>query len=145
MSRAYYCHLNINSIQKKIDERKDTFIIKNKLQIVAVSETKIDCSYPVPQFLIPGYYLHQNDQKKGGGGVLLFVSSKILSKSVTFNRSYKTIEPLALELGLKSRNAIILVINRLPKKLNWYIQTSTRGGIKSYCQQTGLAFNIQGI
>ena len=106
---------------------------------MAVSETKIDCSYPDSQFLIPGYYLHQNDQKKGGGGVLLFVSSKILSKRVTLNRSYKTIERLALEFGLKSRNAIILVIYRLPKKLNWYIQTSTRGGIKSCYQQTGLA------
>ena len=65
---------------------------------MAVGKTKIDCSYPDPQFLIPGYYLYQNDPKKGGGGVVLFVSSKILSKSVTFNRSYKTIEPLALEL-----------------------------------------------
>ena len=92
---------------------------------MAVSETKIDCSYPDSQFLIPGYYLHQNDQKKGGGSVLLFVSSKRLSKRVTLNRSYKTIERLALEFGLKSRNAIILVIHRLPKKLNWYIQTST--------------------
>ena len=80
---------------------------------MAVGKTKIDCSYPDP--LIPGYYLHQNDQKKGGGGVLLFVSSKILSKRVTFNRSYmyKTIEPLALELGLKSRNAIILITGYL--------------------------------
>ena len=94
---------------------------------------------PNAQFLIPGYYLPQNDQKKCGGGVLLFVSSKILSKRVTFNRSYKTIERLALEFGLKSRNVIILVIYILPKRLNWYIQTSTRGGIKSYCQQTGRA------
>ena len=84
---------------------------------MAVSETKIDRSYPDSQFLIPGYYLHRNDRKKGGGGVLLFVSSKILSKRVTFGRCYKTIEPLALEIGLKSRNAIILVIYRPPKKL----------------------------
>ena len=56
-----------------------------------VSETKIDCSSRDPQFLIPGYFLHQNDQKKDGGGVLLFVSSKILSKRITFNRSYKTV------------------------------------------------------
>ena len=68
-------------------------------------------------FLLPRYYLHRNDRKKGGGGVLLFVSSKILSKRVTFDRCYKTIEPLALEIGLKSRNAIILVIYRPPKKL----------------------------
>ena len=105
---------------------------------MAVRETKIDRSYPDSQFLIPGYYLHRNDRKRGGGAVLLFVSSKILSKRVTFDMCYKTIEPVALEIGLKSRNAIILVIYRLPKKLNWYIQTSTRGGIKSYCQQTGL-------
>ena len=67
---------------------------------MAVGETKIDCSYPDSQSLIPGYYLHQNDQKKNGGGVLLFVSSMMLSKRVTFNRSYKTVEPLALEFGL---------------------------------------------
>ena len=38
-------------------------------------------------------------------------------KRVTFDRCYKTTEPLALEMGLKSRNAIILVIYRPPKKL----------------------------
>ena len=83
---------------------------------MAVSETKIDRSYPDSQFLITGYYLHRNDRKRGGGAVLLFVSSKILSKRVTFDIFLKTIEPLALEIGLKSRNAIILVIYRPPKK-----------------------------
>ena len=47
---------------------------------MAVSETKIDRSYPDSQFLIPGNYLHRNERKKCGGAVLLFVSSKILSK-----------------------------------------------------------------
>ena len=61
--------------------------------------------------------MHRNDRKKGGGGVLSFVSSKILSKRVTFDRCFKTIELLALDIGLKSRNAIILVIYRPPKKL----------------------------
>ena len=92
------CHLNINSIQKKFDELKDIFI-NNKMQIMAVGETKIDRSYPDSQFLIPGYYLHRNDRKKGGGGVLLFVSSKVLSKRVTFDRSYKTFEPLPWRLA----------------------------------------------
>ena len=98
------CHLNINSSQNKFDELKDTFI-NSKMQIMAVGETKIDRSYPDSQFLIPGYYLHQNDRKKGGGGVLLLISSKVLSKRVTFDRCYKTLEPSALEIGLKSRIA----------------------------------------
>ena len=51
------CHLNINSIQNKFDELKDIFI-KNKMQIMAVGETKIDRSYPDSQFLIPGFYFH---------------------------------------------------------------------------------------
>ena len=110
------CHLNIYSIQNKFDELKD-IIINNRVQIMAVSEIKIDHSYSDSQFLIPGYYLHRNKQKKGGGGVLLFVLSKILCKRVTFDRCYKTIEPLALKIGLKSGNAIILVIYRPPKKL----------------------------
>ena len=55
------CHLNINSIQNKFDELKDTFI-NSKMQIMAVGETKIDRSYPDAQFLIPGYYVHQNDR-----------------------------------------------------------------------------------
>ena len=55
------CHLNINSIQNKFDELKDTFI-NSKMKIMAVGETKIDRSYPDSQFLIPGYYLHQNDR-----------------------------------------------------------------------------------
>ena len=57
------CHLNINSIQNKFDELKDTFI-NSKMQIMAVGETKIDRSYPDSQFLIPGYYLHQNNRKR---------------------------------------------------------------------------------
>ena len=64
------CHLNINSIQNKFEELKD-IITKSRVQIMAVSETKIDASYPDSQFLIPGYYLHRNDRKKGGGGVLM--------------------------------------------------------------------------
>lgn len=110
------CHLNSNSIQNKFEELKD-IIIKSRVQIMAVSETKIDGSYPDSQFLIPGYYLHRNDRKKGGGGVLMFVSSKIQSKRITIERRYKTIESLALEIGLKSKNAIVLVIYRPPKKI----------------------------
>ena len=38
---------------------------------MAVSETKIDGSYPDSQFLIPGYCLHRNDRNRGGGGILI--------------------------------------------------------------------------
>ena len=68
------CHQNINSIQNKFEELKD-IVVKSLVQILAVSETKIDVSYPHSQFLIPGYYLHRNDRKKGGGAILILVPS----------------------------------------------------------------------
>ena len=110
------CHLNINSIQNKFEELID-IMKKSRVQIMAVSESKIDGSYPDSQFLVPGYYLHRKDRKKGGGGVLMLVSSKIQSKRIIIDRKYKTIEPLALEIGLKSGKAIVLAIYRSPMKL----------------------------
>ena len=110
------CHLNINSIQNKFEELKD-IITKFKVQIMVVSETKIDSSYPDSQFHVPGYYLHRQDRKKGGGGILMLVSSKIQSKRIKIDRRYKTIEPLALEIGLKTRKVILLAIYRPPKKV----------------------------
>ena len=43
-------HLNINSIRKKFDGLK--FVIDNKIDIVLISETKLDDSFSTVQFLI---------------------------------------------------------------------------------------------
>lgn len=134
------CHLNINSIQNKFEELKD-IILKSTVQIMAVSETKIDGSYPDCQFLIPGYYLHRNDRKKGGGGVLMFVSSKIQSKRISIERKYKTIEPLALEIGLKSRNAIVVAIYRPPKKVTGSYQLLLEEELSHISNWAGLQYS----
>lgn len=84
---------------------------------MAVRETQIDCSYPDSQFHIPGYHLHRLDKKKGGGGVLMLVSSKIQSKNVKIDRKYKTIEAVAIQIALRTRNLAILAIYRPPKKV----------------------------
>ena len=60
------CHLNINSLQNNLEELV-AMIRKLKAQIIFISETKIDSTYPDNQFTIPGYTLYRNDRKKGGG------------------------------------------------------------------------------
>lgn len=97
------CYLNINSIQNKFEELKDV-VIKSRASRFPIS-------------IIPGYYLHRNDRKKKGGGILILVSSKIQSKRITIDRKYKTIEPLALEFGLETGNAIFLAIYRPPNNI----------------------------
>ena len=46
-------HLNINSIRNKFDAL--TYIIGNNIDIILISETKIDDTFPTAQFFIKGF------------------------------------------------------------------------------------------
>ena len=46
-------HLNINSLENKFESLKA--LVKDKVDIIMVSETKIDDSFPLAQFMIKGY------------------------------------------------------------------------------------------
>ena len=75
--------------------------MESKVQIMAVSETKIDASYTDSQFHIPGYHLHHPDRKKGSGRVLMLGTSV----RVKIDRRYKKIEIMALQFVLKTKNS----------------------------------------
>ena len=70
-------HLNINSVQNKFEEL--SAIIKTlRAQIMFISETKIDASYPNTHFSISGYSLYRNYKKKGGGGIMALISTSLI-------------------------------------------------------------------
>ena len=61
-------NLNINSYAGKFDQFRT--IIKNNLDIVVITETKLDDSYPDSQFYIDGFSKpYRMDRNKHGGGV----------------------------------------------------------------------------
>ena len=70
-------HLNIDSVQNKLDDLK---LLKRELksQVIFLSETKIDSSYKDDQFSMRGYNMFRKDRKKGGGGLMAFISTNIL-------------------------------------------------------------------
>lgn len=73
-------HLNVNSLQNKFEEVQS--LMKDfKAQVVYLTETKIDASYPNSQFMVEGYNIYRNDRTKGGGGVLAYFSSSHHLKS----------------------------------------------------------------
>ena len=53
-------HLNVNSLQNKIEEM-GSLIGEFKAQVMFLTETKIDASYPNSQFNINGYNIYRND------------------------------------------------------------------------------------
>ena len=73
-----------------------------KASIIVLTETKIDSSYPDSQFRMQNYRMYWNDRAKGGGGVLIYVSSKIPVKRLKPLIDFKTIEPLLLEVEFYS-------------------------------------------
>ena len=81
VNRLVIGHLNINSIRGKFESLKE--IIQNYIDILVVSESKLDESFPPAQFKIDGYDLpYRKDRNKNGGGVMIFVREDLACKEV---------------------------------------------------------------
>ena len=112
-------HLNINSIPNKFDGIMD--VIKEKLDIFLISETKIDDSFPEAQFFYNGYSLpHRRDRAIGAGGLLLYVNENIPSKKLKGLNLPDDVEILCVEINLKKQKWLIIGIYNPPNMNNDY-------------------------
>ena len=72
-------HLDVNSLRNKLELLKEQ--IQDNIDILMISETKIDPSFPIGQFLLNGYRTpFRLDRNAHGGGILLYVREDIPSK-----------------------------------------------------------------
>lgn len=77
--RLIFGQLNINSLRNKFDFIKN--IAKDHVDILMLSETKLDSSFPEGQFFIDGYTKpYRMDRNDKGGGIMLYVREGIASK-----------------------------------------------------------------
>ena len=77
--RVIIGHININSIRNKFEPLVS--FINNNLDILMISETKTDDTFPDSQFLIKGFSVpYRLDRTAKGGGILLYIREHILSK-----------------------------------------------------------------
>ena len=94
-------HLNVNSIRNKFEALK--FIIDNNIDILLISETKLDDSFPSAQFLIKGFSApYRFDRNSKGGGLLFYIREDIPSKILTYS-SNCDIETLLVDINLRKR------------------------------------------
>ena len=99
-------HLNINSIRYKIDQL--SFTIGNNIDILLISETKLDNSFPSAQFTLQNFKIpYRYDRTDRGGGLLLYVRKDIPSKFISV-RSLHDIEILVIEINLRKRKWALL-------------------------------------
>ena len=76
LNRIVLAHLNINSLRNKFDLLADQ--IKGNVNVLAISDTKLDDSLPSGKFKIPSYASpFRLDRNQNGGVILIFVREDI--------------------------------------------------------------------
>ena len=100
-------HLNINSLRNKFHDLVE--LMKGNLDILVVTETKLDHTFPEKQFLIPGYKKpFRADRNKDGGGVMVFVREDIPCDILLKHSIPVNIEAIFIEINLR-KNKLLLV------------------------------------
>ena len=86
MNKLIIRHLNINSLRNNIELLAQQ--IKDNVDILMISETKLDESFPTSQFFMNGFSCpHRLDRNcSGGGGILLYIREDIPSKLLSIER-----------------------------------------------------------
>ena len=80
-SRIIFGQININSIRNKFEQL--IYIVNNEIDILMVSETKLDGTFPKSQFLMQGYstpFIKSRTSK--GGGILLYIKEDVPCKII---------------------------------------------------------------
>ena len=106
IGRLIIGHLNINSLRNKFEELK--FLTQGRMDILMISETKLDESFPTNQFLIEGFSApFRFDRNSEGGGIIIYIRNDIPCKELNNHNLPKDIEGIFIELYLRKNKWLL--------------------------------------
>ena len=93
-------HLNMNSLRNKLEF--PISLIKGNIDVLMISEAKLDESFPTSQFMIngfsPSFRLDRNDE---AGGIILYIREDIPSSLISTESSQ--VEGFFVEINLQNK------------------------------------------
>ena len=101
-SRLIVAQLNINSLRNKFHFFSQ--MVKDNVDILLISETKIDSSFPTAQFNMNGFTTYRRDRNINGGGIVLYVREDIPSSLLKIDTSIKA---LYVEINVRKKKWLI--------------------------------------
>lgn len=115
-------HININSIAgfKFFDVKR--WLELSLFDVLIISETKLDMSFPNSQFEISGYRMIRKDRDRHGGGIIMYLRSDIpYSRLNKIEQSVTGIECIAIRLKIAKVWTTVIGAYRPPSlaKLLW--------------------------
>ena len=104
-------HININSVRYKCIEMSD-YLSENLLDVLFIAETKLDASFPSPQFHVDGFKLHRSDRNEHGGGIMAYVRCDLAHRRRTDleNVVVTPVESLVLEVVLRQEKWLFVCL-----------------------------------
>ena len=103
LNRVIFGHLNINSIRNKFEDLKH--IVKDKIDILLISETKIDNSFPASQFCIKGYSKpYRYDRDIFGGGIIAYFREDIPCRELKSHKMPCNTEGSFVEVNIREKS-----------------------------------------
>ena len=136
VDRIIIGHININSVRNKIHLLAD--MISGKVDIMLISETKLDNTFPKVQFHLQGYSEPSRlDRTAHGGGLLLYVRSDIPIKPLPL--VFGNIECIILEATISKKKWLLIgTYNPSKSLISKHLQTLE----KSICHYLSLYDNV---
>ena len=121
--------LNINSIPNKFDELK--MVISGNIDVLVLTETKLDDSFPTGQFCIEGFSTPLRlDRNRHGGGILIYIREDLPSKELVKHNF--DIEGIFFELNLNKYKVLLLGTYRPPNQDKGYYFDSISKSLDLY-------------
>ena len=134
LDRLIIGHLNINSIRNKFEALKK--IIKNNLDILIVSESKLDHTFPDKQFSMVGYRTIRQDREHNGhlgGGIIAFIREDIPCKELKVQPENE-IEEMFIEINLRKIKWLIMTgYNPKKENISYFLKHASQGLDKHLC------------
>ena len=101
VNRLIIAHININTLSNKFEFLK--LLVQDNIDILVITETKLDNSFPSRQFTINGFNLpFRLDRNTDGGGVLVYLREDIPCRELPKSSHLFSIEGIFLEVKLRS-------------------------------------------
>ena len=100
-------HININSLRNKFEIL--TEMVRDKVDSLMISETKLDSSFSNAQFYMKSFSKpYRLDRNSKGGGIILYVREDIPSKLISSSFTKNEKEYFLVELNLRKQKWLIV-------------------------------------
>ena len=104
-------HLNINGIRNKFVDISD-ILTENLTDILFLTESKLDASFPNAQFTVPGFKILRVDRNSQGGGIMAMIRSDLAFRERSDLEAImpSPVESMVLEFIVRKEKWLIICV-----------------------------------